>query len=365
MNKKTSVWPYDFFKTPTPPDRKNPNHLVCFLICPFKPEDLYNRLFNIVDSICRNIGKELSCDIELKRADKIPGSGIIHSEIWREIQTADCIIADVTGFNGNVMFELGVTAGYRDIEQVIILKNIDYDEDFLFDIFPARHITYKHNSLFLEDKNFYSQLYFSISQALTPAPFKMVLVEKEIPDTLEIDFTDCKDSDFLISPSTMHRKPTQKFLEFGSLYSFANSWLMLAGSEISKVKITAIMKFVKIRDIKGALLAVSARKPHFFANYGHTLFLNTDGKAINRTVPENEKGKYRDDKIEDYPDFDIDKFYEFYFKIDDKYFHMYVDGIGKKFKIESMPFVYPRGKILLQTFRAYAGLKYLKVEKIQ
>ena len=185
----------------------------------------------------------------------------------------------------------------------------------------------------------------------------------EVPKILEIDFTRGNDSNFLISPPTMHRKPTEEFLEFGSFYSFANSWLMLAYPDISKFKITTIMKFTKIKDKEGALIALSVRAPHYFANYGHTLFLNTDGKAINRTIPEDEKGKYKDKKIADYPNFNTNRDYKFYFEIDDKYFHMSIDGIGGKYKIATMPFVYPRGKILLQTFRAYAGLKYLKIEK--
>ena len=365
MNKKTAVWPYDFFKTETPSARRDPTQLVCFLICPFKPKDLYDGLFNIINEVCKKIGTTIGCRIELKRVDKILGVGIIHSEIWREIQTADCIITDVSELNGNVMFELGAAAGYREKEQVIILKNSDFNENFLFDIIPARHIIYKLKSIFETDNVFLKELYFAITQALIPAPFRMDFKKVKVPNILEIDFTGGKDSDFLISPPTMHRKPTKEFLEFGSFYSFSNSWLMLASPDISKFKITAIMKFTEIKDKIGALIALSVRTPHYFANYGHTLFLNTNGKAINRTVPEDEKEKYHDEKIADYPDFNTDRYYKFYFEIDDKYFHMYIDDIGKKYEIATMPFVYPRGKILLQTFRTYAGLKYLKIEKYQ
>ena len=135
-------------------------------------------------------------------------------------------------------------------------------------------------------------------------------------------------------------------------------------NDIPKVEITAIMKFTKIREEKGALIAVSVRKPNVFANWGHTLFINTDGKRINRTVPENELGNYHDEEIAPYPEFNINKFYKFYIKIDDNFFYMFVDDIGKKYKISEMPFLYSGGKIIFQAFRAYAGIKYLKIEKI-
>lgn len=364
MDVRSSIWPYDYFKTSTPPDRINPNHLVCFLICPLKPKDLYDALYNNISDVCSSIGKEFGCLIELKRADIISSAGIIHAEIWNEIQTADCIIADVSGFNGNVMIELGVAAACREKDQVIIIKNID-TEEFLFDIAPARHLLYNLSTIFNREEKFFKELSIAIVKALTPAPFRMDFNKTEMPDSLEVDFTKGHDVNWLISPSTMHRKLTDNYLEFGSLFSYGNSWLMVTGPEMPKVEVTAIMRFTKTRDPRGALIAVSVRKPHFFANFGHTLFLNSDGKNINRTVPENDSGKYHDDVIAPYPNFDLDKFYKFYIKIDDRFFSMFIDDIGKKYKISDIPFLFSGGKILLQTFRAFAGIKYLRIEKIK
>lgn len=43
---------------------------------------------------------------------------------------------------------------------------------------------------------------------------------------------------------------------------------------------------------------------------------------------------------------------------------MYIDNVGNKFKINEMPYVYPSGKILFQTYNARAGIKNIKIEKL-
>jgi hypothetical protein len=69
-------------------------------------------------------------------------AGVIHPEIWQDIRTADLVIADITGRNGNVMLELGVASAWLDKERVIIIREDDPGEGWLFDINPARQIAY-------------------------------------------------------------------------------------------------------------------------------------------------------------------------------------------------------------------------------
>ena len=80
MKIHTSIWPYDVFKDLIPSDRENPNHLCCFLICPFTPKELADDIFTIAQNACDLVGKQLGCQVECRRADKIVSSGIIHSE---------------------------------------------------------------------------------------------------------------------------------------------------------------------------------------------------------------------------------------------------------------------------------------------
>jgi hypothetical protein len=92
---------------------------------------------------CTEVGKNLNCSVECVRGDEPAGSGIIHAEIWHEIQTADVIVADITGKNGNVLLELGVAAATRHKEHVIVLMEEGEDPKFIFDLGPVRHILYQ------------------------------------------------------------------------------------------------------------------------------------------------------------------------------------------------------------------------------
>jgi hypothetical protein len=126
MDVRTSVWPFDILNGPQPPERDNPNQLRCFLICPFSPKEVYDDLYLLAQESCNEVGKGLVCEVKCVTADKIESSGVIHSEIWHEIQTADVVVADVSGLNGNVMID-----SYN-------LNLREYLSDFKFQIFLAR-----------------------------------------------------------------------------------------------------------------------------------------------------------------------------------------------------------------------------------
>jgi hypothetical protein len=314
----------------------------------------------MVQEACNQVGSRLACRVECIRADKIASSGVIQSEIWHEIQMADVVVADVTGLNGNVMIELGVASACRKKEHVIILKEEKPNEHFLFDISPARHIIYKRT--FGGSQEVLQKLSNAILMALTSAPFEVTPKVSSIPP-LKVDFSEGKDIDWLVGPSVTHRKLTPEYLEFGSLFVFRNSWLNVAGLEISKFELNVEMKFSRLRDVAG-WIGVSVRNQHFFANYGHLLYLASNGEVV-RTVPENEFGQYYGETIGSFENFDPmqSKFYQFRIEADDHIISMFVDNIGKSFKIAEMPYVYPSGKILFQTYNARVGIKRVEIKQ--
>src|SRR5574341_1371201 len=285
MEPRTSVWPYDILRNPQPPKRDDPNHLRCFLICPFRPKEIYEDLYSLVSEVCNLVGQQLACKVECLPANKITSAGVVHAEIWHEIQTADVVIADVSEINGklngNVLFELGVASACREKQHVIIIKEENPEEPFLFDISPARHITYRRT--FSGTQTLFGQLVNAIVECLTPAPFQFqpTLPVPTLP--LEVDFTQGKDVDWLVGPSITHRRLLTNCIEFGSLFVFRNSWLIVSNLEVGNLELTALMKFTKLRDIEG-WIGISIRSHHFFANYGHLLYVNTTGKVV-RTVP--------------------------------------------------------------------------------
>lgn len=359
MEDRTSIWPFDILKDPRPTERKSPSHLRCFVICPFTPYDIFEDLYFLIKKACQQVNLLLTCHIECIRSDKISSSGVIHAEIWHEIQSSDIVIADVSGLNGNVMIELGVAAACRKKEHVIILKEENPKESFLFDIGPARHIVYKRTFHGFQD--LLKRLIQAILTSLTSAPFEIEpKISPKLP--LKIDFSKGKDVDWLVGPSTTLRRLKPKYLEFGSLFVFRNSWLSVAGLLLSKFEITAEIKFSQLRNIEG-WVGISVRNQHFFANYGHLLYLTSSGKVV-RTIPENELAEYHDEIIGSISDFNTtkDKFFKFRIKVDDHEISMFVDKIGKSFKISEMPFVYPSGRILFQTFRARMGIRSIEIK---
>ena len=363
METRTGIWPFDILNDPRQPERDHPNHLKCFLICPFTPKDVFDDIYVLVQDVCNKVGGQLQCQVECVRADKIASPGIIQSEIWHHIQTEDIVIADVTGLNGNVMIELGVASACRKKEHVIILKEDNPNEKFLFDIGPARHIVYRRTYRGFQD--LFQNLYSAILMSMTSAPFE-IEPKISVPHfPLKVDFTKGKHVDWLIGPSLTHRRLMPDCLEFGSLFVFRNSWLSVANLEISKFEITAEMKFSQLRDVVG-WIGISVRSQNFFANFGHLLYLASNGKAA-RTIPKDEFGSHDDDYIlGDFPDFSPreQKFYKFRIEADDQNIAMFVNGIGGSFKISEMPFVYPSGRILFQTYYARAGIRNIEIKQM-
>lgn len=107
------------------------NHI--FYLCPFS-EPFDTIYADHIRSIVRSAG------FTIERADEIFGTQPIIEDIWESINSAEIIIADVTGRNPNVMYEIGMahTVG----KPVIILtQNID---DVPFDLKHHRCLVYSH-----------------------------------------------------------------------------------------------------------------------------------------------------------------------------------------------------------------------------
>jgi hypothetical protein len=357
---QTAVWPFDVVNRPIPTDRDSPNHLRCFLICPFTPKDRFDDLYTLLCNVCLDVSKALSCKVECVRADKITSAGVIHSEIWTQISQADVIVADVSGLNANVMLELGVAATIKQKSQVIIIKDADCQELFLFDIGPARHILYKRTAAGFQ--RLYADLHFSLQMALSGAPLVHTgVISPELP--LTADFANQADVSWLISPSTAHRRVLTDSLEYGSFYVFRNSWLSVSNLSISTFDLTAEIRFSECHDQSG-WIGISLRNQSYFANYGHLFYLTTDGKVM-RTEPQDDNGEFVESQIGLLPNFVLDATpHKFHARLTDTEFFFEVDGVGEKIAVANMPYVYAGGRILLQTYRVRAGLRSISISSV-
>src|SRR4029079_972736 len=78
----------------------------------------------------------------IQRLDWLTSSGVIQQDIWREIYEADLVFCDITGYNANVLFEAGVAAAWKRIEQVVFVRDHFYKGQSPFDLAPLRYTDY-------------------------------------------------------------------------------------------------------------------------------------------------------------------------------------------------------------------------------
>lgn len=106
----------------------------CFVLMPFKVE--YDEIYQeIIKPLLQELG--FSC----LRADEIYRPTAIIQDIWQNIQTAGLIIADMTGRNANVFYELGLAHAIGK-EVILISQSMD---DVPFDLRHLRCLVYKHS----------------------------------------------------------------------------------------------------------------------------------------------------------------------------------------------------------------------------
>jgi hypothetical protein len=101
---------------------------------PFSP-NWADRTWKIIKETFEAEGKKIT------RADELFGHDIM-KDIWQSICEAQYIVADVTGKNANVFYELGLCHALGK-EPILVTQDI---EDIPFDIRQFRHIKYQDNT---------------------------------------------------------------------------------------------------------------------------------------------------------------------------------------------------------------------------
>src|ERR1700682_997391 len=105
-----------------PPPTASIDQRACFVLMPFA--DPFNALYVSMKDFV-----EEYCGLKCMRADEIFGSNAITVEIWKHINEARFLIADLTGRNPKVFYELGLAHALR--KNVILLtqeiKDVPFD----------------------------------------------------------------------------------------------------------------------------------------------------------------------------------------------------------------------------------------------
>lgn len=110
---------------------KRSNH--CFLLCPFS--EPFNTIYS--DHL-KPVIEEVGFTVE--RADDIYGTQPIIEDIWEQINSAEIVLADVTGKNPNVMYEIGMA---HTVGRPVIIVTQDIN-DVPFDLKQYRCIIYEY-----------------------------------------------------------------------------------------------------------------------------------------------------------------------------------------------------------------------------
>ena len=99
-----------------------------FVLMPFDPS--YDWVYESIQAVCEKN------NVKAIRADNIFGTAPIIENILQEIHTSEIIIADLTGKNANVFYEVGVAHTLRDYNSIILLAQ--HIDDIPFDL---RHLS--------------------------------------------------------------------------------------------------------------------------------------------------------------------------------------------------------------------------------
>ena len=116
---------------------KGPSAKTCFVISPLGPDGSETRVH--ADKVLRHlIEKAVPSEYQISRADKISDPGIITNQIVSAVESADLVIADLTGQNPNVFYELALRHAVRKP----IVHIIKVGGEIPFDINGVRTVFY-------------------------------------------------------------------------------------------------------------------------------------------------------------------------------------------------------------------------------
>lgn len=116
---------------PVPRDR-----MKCFIVMPFGAEALQVVYEDFVRPVIED-----KCDLDCQRGDDVFGSSVIVDDIRNSIERADIVVADLTGKNANVFYEVGIC---HTIDKPVLLMAQSI-EDVPFDLRHRRVLLYEYS----------------------------------------------------------------------------------------------------------------------------------------------------------------------------------------------------------------------------
>ncbi len=366
----SEVWPLDAKRRLTPNSGDNIGTFRCLMLMPF--ESRFNQVAELIKASVEKIVKELAKNygmpaLNIERLDWVDSSGAIQQQIWERIFEADLIFCDITGFNPNVMFELGVCAAWKDMNKIVMIKDHYYKQGSAFDIAPIRYTEY---SLTTEGVERFKEKIENITfMAYISYPDRQGSIPS-ISDNINLDFTDNRDSDYIYTPPLAHRRVKDGTLEIGSVISYAHSWATIGGPNHGYFDLRFSAKFIdplrpEIYEKpewkpEESFIAVGVRSHHFYAGFGHIVCLGKNG-SIWLSQPAEDFGGYKDIGIRGETAIDPYDYHEFHISIDKERFLIKIDQEEKVFQLSELPKLCGPGYIRFQSLRSWIGIQRINM----
>ena len=125
------IYPREFIDSFLP----SGSHGNCFVLMPFA--GIFDDVYESIRRACESQDVLLSCS----RADDFFGAGHIMEDILTGIMASEYVVADLTGKNPNVFYELGIAHSCKAASKVVIIsQSLD---DVPFDLRHMRCIVYR------------------------------------------------------------------------------------------------------------------------------------------------------------------------------------------------------------------------------
>jgi hypothetical protein len=123
---------------PEPPGEVDVDPRLIFVLMPFRQRAHWSDdVYMMIKAVCESLSGTYP-NLKCSRADDITELGAVNRQIVDRISSARVIIADITGNNPNVMYELGIADG---ISKPVILMN-QIPNKAPFDIAHLRQMSY-------------------------------------------------------------------------------------------------------------------------------------------------------------------------------------------------------------------------------
>lgn len=360
----TEVWPTDVHRrlSGAPTDSIRPPR--CLLLMPFdkKFDDIATLIHDTANEVFQQF-RDFFALPQVDRLDWVTSSGAIQQQIWQKIIEADLVICDLTGYNPNVMFESGVSAAWKMATQVIFLKDREFTTPAPFDIKPMRYFEYEMTS-YTGVKTFKSQLETLIREAFIGFPDRATPETARVPAEYAKDFGDSRDDLTIVTAPFAHRRVIGGLLEFGSVWNFPHSWATIGKDRFHEFTLDYTACFRNPHPDGNAYIGIGVRSQHYWANFAHILYVNTNGRIVITEPNETPPQFYADTILRDRTAIDAAADLHFHIRFDQSVLEIAVDNFTKTFPVAQMQKVLGPGLIRFQAYRSWMGLRSLNLKTV-